>query len=303
MPISEELLNLICDPDNGLNLSLSGETLINAHTRHSFEIKNGIPLLYSSKTNKEHIAEETKLAVMMKRRPSSQKDAFSLNQWKKSKQEFWHIVKKNIKDRKDSENIINIGCGYDDQSQTFEKSGHTFVNFDLLYEMLLESKNIHNGRNYIAGDVNHLPFQKEKFGIAICIDLIHHEYNRVPQLLESFSQIIKPGGVLFLEDPNAWALFQIPKSLLLPKPLYRFLRSALHRIKHSAHHPAEYEFPTSVFKIKKILKKIGFNKIIIHPSVAYPGIGPIAYTVYHLISLLPFVKKYFNYHYIIEAHK
>jgi hypothetical protein len=67
-----------------------------------------------------------------------------------------------------------------------------------------------------------------------------------------------------------WELYQFPKSILMPKRLHGALKSFYHRLKRSSHPPADYEFPTSVWRTRKILAKLGFREIEIVPQHAYP---------------------------------
>lgn len=122
--------------------------------------------------------------------------------------------------------------------------------------------------------LNSLPFKHRAFDYVVSIDVIHHECTRLDRVLASFRDLLKPGGMLFLEDPNAWGMFQLHKSILMPRSVYRYLRSAYHRLKKSEHRPADYEFPTNVWQVTAMLRKLGFEQITLYPHVAYPSIGP-----------------------------
>ena len=202
-----------------------------------------------------------------------------------------------------SKAFINIGCGYDSHFIDYEKEGNMFVNFDLVYQMLITLKDEHGAKSCVAGDVNKLPFKKASFDYVVSIDVIHHESDNLKSLIESFADLLKPGGSIFLEDPNAWGIFQAPKSILLPKPLYRLLRSTYHKLKQSSHRPADYEFPTNVWNMKAILRNLGFTDIVVYPNNAYPCIGLKAFQIYNLFSSIEYIKKYHNYHYMISAIK
>jgi SAM-dependent methyltransferase len=203
---------------------------------------------------------------MMKRKPSSRKDEHNVRQWDRSKDEFWSMVKGEVEPPPGC--IVNIGCGYDRRFVEFEKQGYLFVNFDL-----------------------------------VCIDVIHHESEQLHGILAAFHALLKPGGRLFLEDPNAWGMFQMAKSILLPRPVYRLLRSTYHHVKRSSHRPAEYEFPTSVWKVRKLLREVGFSGIRLHPNESYPCVGPSAYAAYRVFRKIEYVKTYHNYHYMLSAEK
>ena len=88
-----------------------------------------------------------------------------------------------------------------------------FINFDLVYKMLSSLKDEYGAKFCVAGDINRLPFKKASFDYVISIDVIHHENENLKSLIKSFADLLKVGGTLFLEDPNAWGMFQAPKSI------------------------------------------------------------------------------------------
>lgn len=155
----------------------------------------------------------------------------------------------------------------------------------------------------VAGSLDSLPFRKMSFDYIVSIDVVHHESHKLLVLLESFANLLKPGGLLFLEDPNAWGMFQFVKSILLPKPVHRFLRSTYHRLRGSTQKPADYEFPTSVWRVRRILTELGFCNITVYPNNAYPCVGPVSLAVYKLFSRTEWVRKYHSYHYMLSAVK
>lgn len=298
-PTTEQIVALLACPDCGGDVRESGEGLACVACPRTYEIRGGIPLLYPSSIDVDHLQEEESLAAMMSRQPTSKKDAFNLEQWALSKEEFWGMVRSQVKPPPAT--IVNIGCGYDSHFEEFEKQGYRFVNFDVVYEMLHSLQERHAASSCVAGDVNALPFKRHVFDYVVSIDVIHHESERLGAILGSFSDLLKPGGTLFLEDPNAWGMFQLAKSVMLPKPVYRFLRATYHGLKRSTHRPADYEFPTSVWGVKAMLQRLGFDHIEAYGNAAYPCIGEVGYHLYAALRGIAFVRKYHNYHYMLSA--
>lgn len=296
-----EIMKFILCPDCSGNLGITENQLQCSACKRNYEIKNGIPYLFPSDMDTEHLDEEEELADMMLRTPVERKDIFSRQQWDRSKEEFWAMVKSNIQG--ENKSIINIGCGFDFRFKDYESAGHTFVNFDLVSRILCFLKDNHGAKSCVGGDIDKLPFRKGSFDYAISIDVIHHEIDNLEETLGYFSNLLKANGTLFLEDLNAWGMFQAPKSILLPQPVHGFLRRIYHKIKRSTHKPADYEFPTNVWRTINILKKLNFTDIEVHPNTAYPGIGPGVYKVYSLFSGSDYIKKYHNFHYMISATK
>lgn len=293
------LMQFLACPDCGGELSESSARLKCCSCSAEYKIRQGIPLLYSKNTDFAHLHEEEHLATMMKSPRLNAKEKFSAAQWDASKQEFWSTVQNAVEQSPKA--FINIGCGYDERFREVEQRGNTFVNFDMIYDMLFDLQGRVSARSCVAGDINHLPFKKSAFDYVISIDVVHHENENLLELLQSFRDLLKPGGTLFLEDPNAWGLFQMSKSIFLPRPFYRFLRSRYHQLRRSEHRPADYEFPTNVWSVMSMLKQLGFREIKAYPHTAYPCIGEASYGVYRLLSGFDFVRKYHNYHYMLSA--
>jgi hypothetical protein len=265
----------------------------------SYEVKQGIPVLLPDDVNTEHFEEEQHLAQMMKSREQLPEEQFNLNQWTLSKREFFAMVRSVATGQQ--KKFVNIGCGFDPSFAEFEEQGHTFVNMDLVFDMLANLQKDLGAKSCVNGDVNSMPLKAGAFDYVISIDVIHHECERLPELLGSFRDLLKPKGTLFLEDPNAWGLFQMAKSIFMPRFVYKSLRSAYHTIKRSTHRPADYEFPTNVWRVMAILRDLGFEDIKCYPHTAYPTVSERSHRIYRSLSGSEFVRKYHNYHYMLSA--
>jgi SAM-dependent methyltransferase len=265
-----------------------------------YENKNGIILLYPEKFDLDHLQEEKELAAEMRAEDRTEKEKLSAEQWQLSKNEFWGIVKK--ESGLNSGSIVNVGCGYDKNFKFFQDQGFLFINFDLVPEILESLKN-EGAKNCVAGDIHSLPFSEDSFACLVCIDVIHHESENLENIIGSFYKVLKPGGKIFLEDVNAWGLWQFYKSIFLPPALYRFARALYHKIKKTSHQPADYEFPTNPFKIRLLLEKIGFKEVKFWPLDAYPNHGRLALTIYRLLAGVFPLKKFHNFHYLVSAVK
>ncbi len=295
------LFQFVACPQCGGDLIEDSTSLYCNQCSSKFEVMRGIPLLYPSGMDPVHLYEEENLAAMTKSDRLTPKEKFSAAQWEFSKQEFWSMVERNI--QPPSKAFINIGCGYDNNFSKIQNMGNTFINFDMVYKMLFELQDKFKAKSCVAGDITNLPFKKGKLDYVISIDVLHHESEKLTAILVSFRDLLKNGGILFLEDPNAWGIFQMAKSIFLPIPVYRRLRSIYHRIRKSSHRPADYESPTNVWGVVAILKKLGFEDIKVYPHIAYPCISKTSYQLYKALSTFDFIRKFHNYHYMISATK
>lgn len=296
---SPDLVEVLACPDCGGVLGDRGDKLECSTCRHEYGIDNGIPILYPSALDVSHLQGEQKLAGMMKTKKTGSRAQFSSKQWRESNKEFWSMVQDRLSPA--PARIVNLGCGYDTNFKSFEDADYQFINFDIVCDMLQTLQNEHGARRCVAGDIGHLPFRDSAFDCLVCVDVIHHECDNLEVILRSFRKLLKPGGVLFLQDPNAWGMFQIWKSVMMPRPLHRFLRSTYHALKRSTHMPATYEFSTSVWAVKRLLTDIGFSKIVVHPNNAYPCIGPAGYRLYSPLARSGYFSRYHNYHYTLTA--
>lgn len=297
--IDPTLLELLACPQCRRELAASDAQLVCRGCGRLYELDNGIPVLLPDSCDQEHLREEESLARMMREKHALPEMRFNLDQWDRSKVDFWKMVRSNISGP--ARRIANLGCGYDANFAALVAEGHVFVNFDIVRDMLRGLQTRCPAGHYVNGDLGSLPFTRAAFDYVISIDVIHHECENLPGVFASFRDLLKPGGTLFLEDPNAFGMFQMAKSILLPRPLYRYLRSTYHRLRRSEHRPADYEFPTNVWKVKRLLQEAGFEQIRFYPQNAYPTISRTSYEIYNWFGRSTYVRTYHNYHYMLSG--
>lgn len=262
-----------------------------------FDVVDGLYYLYPNDMDMEHLNEEILLSKKMCVKEKNDKELFVEKQWAQSKKEFWDMVKKNV--FSNDQYILYVGCGFDDGFKNFSDD-KVFINFDIVPDMLKSL--MKKGAKYcVAGDINKMPFRNSSFDCIIIVDVIHHEYERIYDIIASFTGLLKSGGKIFIEDPNAWGLNQFYKSKILPKNIYRTLRKKYHSIKKSTHRPADYEYPTDVWVMKHILERLGYKEINVCDNYAYPNVGKMFYGFYKMLSGISRVRKYHNFHYMINA--
>jgi len=91
-----ELINFLACPNCGNDLIETRYQLECQSCEEEYEIRHGIPILYHTGIDIEHLREEENLAKMMKRERTTKKDKFSSSQWELSKEEFLGMVKHKI---------------------------------------------------------------------------------------------------------------------------------------------------------------------------------------------------------------
>ncbi len=297
--IEDKLLDLLACPRCGGELGPGDFSLTCFSCGTQYEVRGGIPVLMPDGIDLEHLAEEEKLGELMTDEPDSEKDGLSEEQWKLSKKEYWDFVRERVGTGK---TIVNIGCGVDTSFLELA-GGNTLVAFDLMCSLLEKMRNEYGSRFNVTGAVHALPFRDEAFDAICCIDLIHHEPERLAAIFDSFARILRPGGMLFLEDINAWGITQFWKSKMMPRQLHGALRESWHKMKGSKHRPATYEFPTDVFESMRLLEMSGLEDIEAVPLDSYPNTGRAGLSLYEKFSSNGRVRRYHNFHYMIFARK
>ena len=76
--LDPKLIDLLACPDCSCDLAAIGNQLICSDCKREYEIRNGIPCLYPSSIDEEHLQKEEALSEVMKRTPLDSKDQFSL---------------------------------------------------------------------------------------------------------------------------------------------------------------------------------------------------------------------------------
>ena len=297
--IEQKLLDLLACPRCGGKLGPGEYSLTCFSCGTSYEVRGGIPVLMPEGIDLEHLAEEEKLGGIMTDEPASAKDARSEEQWKLSKTEYWDFVRERLGTGK---TIVNIGCGVDKGFLELA-ADNAVVAFDLMCPLLENLRDAHGSELNVAGAVQALPFRDASFDAICCIDLVHHEPDRLAAIFASFARILRPDGMLFLEDINAWGLLQFWKSKMMPRRFHGALRDGWHRMKGSKHRPAPYEFPTDVFKSMRMLGEAGFEDVEAMPLKSYPNTGKAGLAIYRNLSSSDRVRRYHNFHYMLYARK
>lgn len=302
LEINKQLLDKLKCPTCGEDVFVDNSKVVCCNCHKEYLLCNTIPKMLSENINHKHLEEEEVLFQKMQAAQENAKVSLSTSEWRKSKMEFWGQVRDELENSRKKE-ILNIGCGYDSAFVELEFNGHTFINSDIIDSSLKYLQEKYHAKHCVVADINNLPFKDNSFDIITCIDILHHEEENLDQILIDIHKTLKSGGSLYLEDINAWGLFQFYKSIFLPKALHRKLRSFYHKLKKSEHIPAMYEFPTNPFVMKKKLATAGFKNIKFYEKKSYPESGRIKLAIYKLFNSLGRINKYHNYHYFLKAEK
>ena len=107
--------------------------------------------------------------------------------------------------KEDYHDLLDCGCGTGPMiSLLYEKdpSKH-YTGIDITPKMIEVAKNKNlEGVDWIVGDCENLPFEKESFDVVICSNSFHH-YPDPQAFFNSVYRVLKPGGRLILQDYTA----------------------------------------------------------------------------------------------------
>lgn len=116
---------------------------------------------------------------------------------------------------------LDMGCGTGHYLNRMQKSGFIMSGFDSSKGMVKQSKiNNKSIQNQIkTGSIVKIPFNKNKFDFAYCINVLHHlpSLDKQKQALQDIARILRPGGILFIHDMNTDnLLFKIYLKYIFP---------------------------------------------------------------------------------------
>jgi SAM-dependent methyltransferase len=98
--------------------------------------------------------------------------------------------------------VLDLGAGSCWISEWLQKLNFTTVSTDINHDMLaLGKQRLAEGSNLCTADMAKLPFRDESIDAAICYAALHHVPNW-PQALREIQRVLKPGGVLVLQEPG-----------------------------------------------------------------------------------------------------
>jgi 2-polyprenyl-3-methyl-5-hydroxy-6-metoxy-1,4-benzoquinol methylase len=153
----------------------------------------------------------------------------------------WKKIIKIVKQQKESGNLLDIGCAYGHLINSARDNFNVY-GMDVSSYAIKKAKEIFELKNIKKGDVQTgIPFNK-KFDVITAIDVIEHLNNPVNGLRNIYSKLKKDGlFIIQLPTVNNW-LSKVINKYLFPDKTHVFI--------------------PSLDKLNKILKKIGYKKIV-----------------------------------------
>jgi len=102
--------------------------------------------------------------------------------------------------------ILDLGCGLGKMSVYLSKQGAEVTGIDIGDKLIESAKRlaVHNQVNckFVIADSAHLPFEKEKFDIVICLGVLHHlKQCDVEPTVKEIYRVLKKDGKFFINEP------------------------------------------------------------------------------------------------------
>jgi ubiquinone/menaquinone biosynthesis C-methylase UbiE len=97
--------------------------------------------------------------------------------------------------------VLDLGCGTGFHQETLSRYAGRLIGADMSFGALKVCKRNFSGE-YIVCDVNQLPFKNNSIDLIWIAGVLHHVPDRLPPVIKNITSILRPGGVLLVDEPN-----------------------------------------------------------------------------------------------------
>ena len=97
--------------------------------------------------------------------------------------------------------VIDLGCGSGTFTALLARAGYDSIGLDISAKLLEVGRRKHPHIEFVAGDIEHLPFPAESFDGALLSGVVHHFPDPSPCAAETF-RLLRPRGRFVAFDPN-----------------------------------------------------------------------------------------------------
>lgn len=105
--------------------------------------------------------------------------------------------------------ILDAGCGVGNLAAELAPHCRSIIGCDYHHGRLAFARGRGQG-TYIQGTIAQLPFTDDAFDKIFCMEVLEHvDPKRIPQILQEFRRILKPGGLIMISTPNYTSLWPV----------------------------------------------------------------------------------------------
>ncbi|OLB71330.1 MAG: hypothetical protein AUI16_23425 [Alphaproteobacteria bacterium 13_2_20CM_2_64_7] len=97
--------------------------------------------------------------------------------------------------------VIDLGCGSGTFTALLAQAGYDCVGVDISAKLLEVGRRKHPHIEFVAGDIEHLPFPAASFDGVLLSGVVHHFPDPSPCAAETF-RLLRPDGRFLAFDPN-----------------------------------------------------------------------------------------------------
>jgi len=202
-----------------------------------------------------------------------------------------------------NESHLDIGTGTGNILRISQGIFKKVYAIDISENILIRIKGNFPRVNFVAADVENLPFRDKSFNCVTANALLHHLVSH-EKVFEEIFRVLRPGGMVYTDhDPNYF--FN-----RFYHPFYRFKYRKKHGFGSITNDLAEYHnvFSSGINpeKISEIMKRTGFTDIKIKyrltDKTTWRGLAKIAFIILKLLNKISDAKS-FRTHFSMIAFK
>jgi ubiquinone/menaquinone biosynthesis C-methylase UbiE len=162
---------------------------------------------------------------------------------------------------KDSDSIIDIGCGNGRLLKNSKIQNPNYLGIDFSEGLIAQAKKDFPDYKFEVLDVQNLKALNKQFDIGFAVSVLNHlPKERQQRALENIKAVIKPGGYLLMINWNLWDL-KSKKSVWKTKNKGKTFKDLITTWKGGDKQAELYYYAFTKREIKKLLKKNGFKII------------------------------------------
>jgi ubiquinone/menaquinone biosynthesis C-methylase UbiE len=141
--------------------------------------------------------------------------------------------------------VADLGCGSGAFTSQLERAGYDSVGLDISAKLIEVGRRKYPGIEFVAGDIEHLPFPDASFDGVMLSGVVHHFPDPSPCAAE-VHRVLRPGGHFLAFDPNRMNPFMW---------LYRDRSSPM----YSPLGVTENERPVLAHEVAAVFERAGFD--------------------------------------------